>query len=352
MSRTEAWVASGFGLSYCTMTMRHNTRADLQDGITRWFLDWRRPRTWTIIAISLFTGAIVPIARITGDDSTSPNSIVIGILLAVATAFLILGLIGAAISLSGVDPGAELIASRLAPANDQRLLLTRWLRRTRWARNVGGYAGLLWWAFGTGFEGGILVYGVAGLTIGSMAAQLHHVRRRPGPRTASLAPRGLEAYVSRTTQTQMTIVAAIAAAVVVAGVAFDHAGTASAWGAAALVVLCAGRLIQGRVASRARPALATGLERADDLARSLAIDRGLARPATYCGLAMIASGVAQFEPTIGDWAGLLSAAAWLLALIAWWRNRRLGLDALIDESPLAPTTQRSGNGQRDPVVAG
>jgi hypothetical protein len=332
--------------------MRHNTRAELQDGVTRWFLDWRRPRTWTIIAVSVFAGLTVPIARISGDDTTSPNSIVVGVLLALVTALLILGLIGAAITLSGVDPGAELIASRLAPASDQRLLLTRWLRRTRWARNVGGYAGLLWWAFGTGFEGGILVFGVAGLTIGSMAAQLHHVRRRPGPRTASLAPRGLDAYVSRTTQTQMLVVAIIAVGVVIAGLALSDTGSASAWGIAALVVIGVAHAIQRRVASRARPALTTGLERADDLARSLAIDRGLARPATYCGLAMIASGVANFEPTLGDWAQLLSVAAWLLALIAWWRNRRLGLDALIAEPPFDAAAPTTSDARHNTDVAG
>jgi hypothetical protein len=82
------------------------------------------------------------------------------------------------------------------------------------------------------------------------------------------------------------------------------------------------------VVTRARPAVSEGLTRADDLARELAIGRGLGRPAAYFALALVARACSALQPTIGDAAQVLGVAAWLTALVLWWQNRRLGLDLL------------------------
>jgi hypothetical protein len=106
----------------------------------------------------------------------------------------------------------------------------------------------------------------------------------------------------------------------------------------AAAVLGGARLAQERVATRPRPAVSDKLTRADDLARELAIGRGLARPATFFALALVARGFFSLTPAIGGFAELLGGAAWLYALYLWWHNRRLGLDFLLTET-------------RDPVLS-
>jgi hypothetical protein len=85
------------------------------------------------------------------------------------------------------------------------------------------------------------------------------------------------------------------------------------------------------VATRARPALSPTLTRADDLVRELAICRGLARPATFLALALLARAAFALRPTLGLAGSLLGFAAWCYAFTLWWHNRRLGLDFLRDE---------------------
>jgi hypothetical protein len=83
------------------------------------------------------------------------------------------------------------------------------------------------------------------------------------------------------------------------------------------------------VATRPRPAVSADLTRADDLVRALAIGRGLARPATFFALAVVARAWLALEPALGGVGPTLGMAAWLYALGLWWRNRRLGLDRLV-----------------------
>lgn len=239
-----------------------------------------------------------------------------------------------AVTLAGVDPDARLIADQLACKAEQRRLLGRWLERTRWARNVGGYVGITWWVVGTSFQGDVLLYGVAGITLGSMAAQLHHIRRSVGPRTASLDRRVLSDYLPVESRRRMSGIAATALIMIIAALVVSEARSAIWWGAAALTVLGLAYLVQRRVATRPRPALNSQLQQADDLARQLAIGRGLAHPASYCALAMIANGARSFEPAIGGVAIAISAAVWLYALGSWIENRRLGLDLLINDPQL------------------
>ncbi len=295
--------------------------------LTGWLSRQRRlPLMAAFLAVAI---PFVFVARATTDGSaTAPGQLLVIGLLLVALAVVITQL---GVMLAGVDPEAAVIAQGLASAPDEQRLLTRWLHRTRWARNVGGLAGLTWWVIGTSLDGDILLYGVGGVAIGSMVAQLHHARRPTGLRTASLDQRSVSHYIPDDWQRRMIVVALMALGMIVAGIGITDAGTASWWGVAALAVLAAAHLIQRRVAGRPRPALATGLQQADDLARELAIDRGLAQPATYAALVMFAHGSLALEQGLGGVATALAVAAWLYALYAWWQNRRLGLDIVIDQ---------------------
>jgi hypothetical protein len=100
---------------------------------------------------------------------------------------------------------------------------------------------------------------------------------------------------------------------------------------AAVVVLGLFRLAQWRVATRARPALSPSLTRADDFVRELAIGRGLARPATFLALALVARAGFALRPTIDVLGSVIGIVAWCYAVVLWWHNRRLGLDYLRDE---------------------
>lgn len=297
---------------------------------TRW--STRSNATVVVIAaIALMTVLLVTAMRAAPDAST--HGVLQFVLLGAIAAALLAGLTRIGVLLAGVDPDAELIANRLAASADERRLLARWLNRTRWARNVGGIAGLVWWVLGTSAQGDVLLYGIAGVTLGSMAAQLHHARPRSGLRTASLDQRRLIDHLTPARARPMVAAGIAALGLVAGGLLLDEVGSAARWGSAALVVLGATVVVQARVAGRPRPLLGSGLRRADDLARELAIVRGLAQPATYLCLALVAHGAGRLEPALGGLATVLSVIAWLTALRLWWRNRRLGLDHLLDAPP-------------------
>jgi len=288
------------------------------------------PRT-TGAAVLLATLAVGgPVLGITGANVGSIPVLRI-VIAALVLLLVLLAVIKIAATLSGFDPDAPLIAAQLAPLADQQDLLARWLQRTRWARNVGGYTGIAWWVFGTHGQGDPLLFGIGGVALGSMAAQLHQIRRRTGPRTASLDPRALSDYLPDHARRRMIAVAAAASIMVVAGLAISEARPSARWATAAIAVLVLVHAVQRRVAARPRPAVTIELRHADDLARELAVGRGLAYPATYLSLAMIAHGAAYFEPSIGAFATAVSTLVWLYALRSWMQNRRLGLDYLIDE---------------------
>jgi hypothetical protein len=64
---------------------------------------------------------------------------------------------------------------------------------------------------------------------------------------------------------------------------------------------------------------------ADDLARALAIGRGLGEPAGYWAIALLGSAVHAVEPVVGWLGSIVATGLWLYAVLAWWQNRRLGL---------------------------
>jgi hypothetical protein len=278
----------------------------------------------------------------------------------VAVVLIVLALIAAVtvgFVLSGVDPEAEAIADRLVPQTDQRVLIERWLRRTRWARNLGGMAGLLWWFLGTQARGPLLVCGLGGVALGSMAAQLHQARHRPGLRTASLEQRTVSQYTDRATRLELLLPGLGAVALVAAGssamVLSDEASPSVLWLAlAALAVVALGAGLQRRVARRPRPALPNDLRYADDLARILAIGKGLGQPAGYWATALLAAAVGQLEPVIGIWAFLVMGLLWFWALNSWWQNRRLGLHHVLSWPSPDPTpgSEQDDGDHTEPAV--
>jgi hypothetical protein len=294
----------------------------------RWLPWWRRVPIWVL----LVTLVVPVIVVVRSPGRAGGMSFGRGVLVSVFVVLIALSFARLVAMLAGVDPGAIAIAHELASAPDQRRLLARWLRRTRWARNVGGVAGFTAWTF-TLLAGDVLLYGVGGIAIGSMVAQLHHARRPRGRRTASLDRRMVGAYISIGSRRRMIAVAILSVGLIIAGVALNDTGTAASWGLVAFVELAAAHLVQRRVAARPRPALTTGLRQADDLLRGLAIDRGLAQPATYFALFLFAHGSRQLEPILGGAATMISVGTWLYGLYAWWQNRRLGLDFLIEQPP-------------------
>ena len=233
--------------------------------------------------------------------------------------------------LAGVDVEASAIAEHLAGDPDQQRLLARWLARARWARFVGGLSGFLICVLGT-TNGDLLLLGTGGIAVGAMICELHHLRPRKGPRTATLTVRTVGDYLMRQDARRMISVGLVACAVGVAGAVSSDSRAAMWWALTALVVLAMARFAQQRVATRPRPALSSKLTRADDLARELAIGRGLARPATYFALVLVARGCYSLVPSIGDLGRTFGGAAWLYALYLWWHNRRLGLDFLLTSS--------------------
>jgi hypothetical protein len=291
---------------------------------------WRGLVTIAGLIVAL---SVLLVAR-TGEEQPSAGSYVaIGIVAALAV--LVVASVG--VRLAGVDTEAADIAARLAAQPDQQRLLTRWLERARWSRFVDGLCELLVWLLGTRTDGNILVWGTAGIAAGALAAELHHLRPAAGPRTARLEVRTVGTYMWPYDQRRMIAVAAAGVLVAIGGLSSGEVQAATWWGLGAAVALGVAHLAQRRVASRSRPALPDSLRRADDLARELAIGRGLAWPFTYFAIALVAAGCLVLGQRYSA-VGFVGIGLHCYAIGLWWRNRRLGLDFLLRE-------------QREPLLA-
>ncbi len=232
---------------------------------------------------------------------------------------------------AGVDAEASEIAAALAADPDQQRLLTRWIERARWFRFVGGLCGVIVWLLGARADGNPFVWGFAGIAAGAVAAELHHLRRPSGPRTARLEVRSVRNYLWPFAGWHMAATAALGALFAVVALAV-RSWSSVALAGGAVAVIAVGHLVQRRVARRPRPALPDSLRGADDLARELAIDRNLAWPCTYFGLSLVATaGFRMSDDAIA--VGLLGIPAQAYAMGLWWRNRRLGLDWVLRERP-------------------
>lgn len=288
-----------------------------------------RPGIWIPVVI-LISVPVVVLARSSGDDvGMTTGALVLMAITAVAVAAL-LWQWGRMVA--GIDPEATQLATHLASGADQQRLLSRWMARARRARNIGGLCGLTAWALGTQFDGDVLLFGVGGIAIGAMLAELHYVRPQGGRRRATLDVRALGDYLTDHDRRLMIGCGIADAGLLVVALAIGEVSTA-AWSATAgLVVLGAAHLVQRRVATRPRPALTDSLRQADDLARELAIGRGLAHPAAFFSIALLAHGVATLEPSVGSGATVVAVLAWCVAGWLWWRNRRLGLDFVVERA--------------------
>lgn len=293
---------------------------------------WRRllsRRTLVLLALIAIATPVLLVART--DDTGRTTGVASIVLLTILAALVLFVIVNYALQFAGFDGEASEIAEHLAVDPDQQRLLARWLGRARWARFVGGSSGCLVWVLGTQMNGDLLLMGAGGIAVGAMLAELHHIRPRVGPRTARLDVRSVGDYMMRQDAGRMIGTAVAGGAVASAGLIADDGRAALWWGLGAVGALGVARLVQTRVASRPRPAVSHKLTRADDLARELAIGRGLARPATFFALALVARGCYSLMPAIGQVGRLLGATAWLYALYLWWHNRRLGLDFLLTE---------------------
>ena len=106
---------------------------------------------------------------------------------------------------------------------------------------------------------------------------------------------------------QTRIVATIlATGVLVAAILRADIRTAAWYAGATLVALVLVRAVQHRVATRPRSALGDSLTAADDLARELAIGRGLAQPVTYAGVSLLLMWRGIFVGKYLGLAGLIS----------------------------------------------
>jgi hypothetical protein len=281
------------------------------------------------LAILVIVAAGLLTVRISSDGEAGGGGDV-GMMLILGALLAVVFFVGFSLvlQLAGVDGEAPAIAQHLAADPQQRRLLQRWLERARWARFVGGFAGLVAWFLGTRGEGDILMFGTGGIAIGAVVAEMHHTRRTSGPRTARMEVRRVSDYLPMRDARWMIGVGTVAIASAATGVGSADTWTATRWGLGSCAALGLARLAQHRVVTRARPAASENLTRADDLVRELAIGRGLARPATFFALALVSRSCFALEPTIGAMARVLGVTAWITAFVLWWQNRRLGLDFL------------------------
>ncbi|MEZ5407310.1 MAG: hypothetical protein R2761_04745 [Acidimicrobiales bacterium] len=298
-----------------------------------------------IVVIGLGVLFVVPASVVEGEGGWSGSNIVSVLVAIVVTLLGAFALFVLGRNLAGHDPDAGRIAARLSGDEPSRLLLTRWLQRVRWRRWLGGFLGvlsaLLLSVDGSGPN--IVLSGFAGIMLGSLSAELHHWRRPDGggARAADLTRRRLSDYTSP--GEQWLLGAAAMGAVILA--ATDLAGTTAhttdrgpgwPWAGTALGVVAGVVAMQWRIVTRRRPALPPELRRADDLARRLAVSRGMAQP----GLALALALLAEASTRVG--LGLVAAVCWLLAVGVWLGTRRLGLDKLLSAPPANAAPEPAG----------
>lgn len=278
------------------------------------------------IAVSVLALASITVTIALWSTPAGPNKPawwlwVLFIVTAIAAVFSLLSL------LSGWQPDSDDAAARLASGDLGRRLVSRWIARARWARNVGAIAGLLTIFIGSNASIDPLVASFTGLAVGALFAELHLVKPQAGERTASLEVRNLGRYVTRFDSALMTVAAGLALALAAVGTITANS-TARTWGIVAVAILGVAYLVQQRVARRPRSGLDSELTDGDDLVRRLAVGPGIARPAAAAALACVGAGATALVDgweTVGD---AISFGSRLAALAIWFFNRRLGLNYL------------------------
>lgn len=259
----------------------------------------------------------------------------------VLLALLALLIVAIGVGLSGRDPGAEERARVMVDDPASVALLTRWLRRSRHFRFVGGLTGTV---LGFGFIDNsplpIAVGLLAGVSAGGALAEVHSLRRGRGHRrTADLARRRLGDYAARTDLVAASLIAAGALAATIAGLLGAGPDPSRAWlaGLATLAVVAIIVTMAWLVVQRPRPALGPDLRRADDLMRRLAATQGFTRPAIALAIVLLGRSLSGLGLT-----GPAVVLVLAVAAIAWWSAGRQSPNNLLAAAsavgaPTAPT---------------
>ncbi len=268
---------------------------------------------WLVLVLPFLVGAVL----VTGDGAG--GSLVAA---AIGAAVVLTAASGLALNLAGFDPAGPRVVADVDATPLGRDLLVRWLSRSRYARFVGGSAGVIVGVgLGDGDLGPALLGLLAGVAVGGALAELH-VAGRPGVarRTADLTARRLVDVVPAIDRIAAVALAVAAIIVMVTAPMVGGPGSSAAirWALASLVVVVSLTGAQRGVVERGRPALDPDLRSADDLLRRLAATQGFARPA----IALAAALLAEAFLAIG-WGGL-ALVLWLVGLgwyVASWRTR-------------------------------
>jgi hypothetical protein len=249
-------------------------------------------------------------------EGSTTNWVAGGLLLLI----LVVTLVVLALNLAGRDPDAELRA-RLAFGDDPAslALLTRWLRRSRHFRYVGGVAGAI---LGVGFTangglGPIVVGALAGVTAGGALAEARFRRPRPAAiRVVELTRRRVRDYAHPFDLAALALIGTVAVGLATWSFLGLRGSPGPVPATAAAVVVAAVALGQRLVAVRPRPALHPGLREADEVMRRLAASQGFARPGIALAVVLLA------VAANGAGAEALSAALWLVGLGLYWSSRQ------------------------------
>ena len=268
----------------------------------------------------LISGAVVVVVPfLIVQESGRASRPAIAVLFVVLAAFVFLF----AVNLSGWDPDAGSVAADMVPDPLSQRLLTRWLRRSKHFRFVGGAAGLVTGlAFVSNGLGPMLVGLLGGIAIGGAAAELRNVRPDKGTtRNADMSARRLTDYASRIDTAALATLAATAVLMVGWGLTSSHgaAVTTATSGIAVLVTVGATAAMQWIVVNRRRPALPADLRRADDLMRRLAATHGFTRPAIAFAILLVVRGLEAFDDSTAT--TILTLALVALA-IGWYVGSR------------------------------
>lgn len=227
-----------------------------------------------------------------------------------------------------------------------RELLGRWRDRSRRWRSVVTFPAVLFSVVGSLRQRGQLdiglvntvgvaplwtdplVVGLLALTLGGLAAELHHLRRVPaGPRSAELRPR----EVSRLRRTHSRVRRAALVGLIVASasghVALVVPGRAEGSPSSlllAVAVLCLAEVVERRIAVRPRGVLPDALLAADDAIRRAAVRSvdDTASAATLLLVGWASLGVLGVAPDGALYDALaVFGSVTVLALSLWWAWR-------------------------------
>jgi hypothetical protein len=259
-------------------------------------------------------------------------------------------------------PADELVSAS-GVAEPSRLLVTRFIDRSRRYRRNGAIVGLVLAAVAfTAFEAEsgdrngpqldlvpLFSIGLTGSIAGSVVAEAFRFRRPSGPRTASLDVRDPESYGDPVTARREGFVGACSLLAVVASLATGNAVVRIlVLGTVVVALALLRRWGSRRIAMRGRPALDPSVAEADDEVRRMAVASGLSRPAvTLAALVVSAQFAALNRPgglaAVNTAAAVMSLVFFALAVVWWWRNRSFGLvPAERAPRPIAFTAGRVG----------